>query len=151
MSRNTFEKEIDGKQWSVIAFSATEGLGIMARLTNLLGGSIGKGIAGFMGAEDGKGLDPAIIADAFEGLAERMGEEQVVGLVKRMLKGTRTTNDAQKQINAHDAFDVLFMRKYGTLFKVLAFVLEANYDVPLADWLSELPSMMAGEPDSEPA
>ena len=144
--RQTEEREIDGRTWAVTAFSATEGLGILSRLTRLLGGPLGRALASAMGPGegDGPGLDTATITGAFESLADRLDEAEVVSLIKRMLRGTRTTLDSGKQASAADAFDVVFMGAYGTLFKVLAFVLEANYQIPLTDWLSELPSLFAG-------
>ena len=144
MGRNTEEKEIDGRMWHVTVFSATEGLGIMSKLTKLLGGPIGKAIAGFMGGGEGPALDPKIISEAFESLAGRLDESEVVGLIKRLLKGTSYDGDKGNRLSAVDTFDVIFMRAYGTLFKVVAFVLEANFAIPLAAWLSELPGLMAG-------
>lgn len=151
--RNTTERDIDGRTWTVTVFSATEGLGIMARLTRILGGPIGRAVAGALGpggGEDGPSVDSATIAEAFEALADRLDEAEVVGLIKRMLRGTQVAMDDGKKVSAADRFDTVFMGAYATLFKVIGFVLEANYDIPLADWLGELPGLMAGGADETP-
>jgi len=151
--RKTTEREIDGRTWSVTAFSATEGVGVLARLTRILGGPIGKAISGALGSEGdtgGVGVDAATIAEAFEALADRLDEAEVVGLVKRLLRGTQVAEESGRKVNAADSFDTLFMGSYWTMFKVIGFVLEANYDLPLGAWLSELPGLVAAGADETP-
>jgi hypothetical protein len=128
------EKEIDGQLWTVTEFSATEGLRLLLKLSKLLGRPLGKAISGLIG--DGSGLDHkidfSIVGEAVGELAERMDEAEVETLVKRLLRATQVDH---KEVTPQ--FDILFQRRYVTLFKVLAFVIEVNFDLPLDDWMKQ--------------
>lgn len=129
---NYEEKEIDGHMWKVSQFTATEGLKILSRLVKLLGGPIGKALTGLKG--DGSILDAKIdfgmLGSAMGELTERLDEEEIANLVKKLLSNTRCDG---KEVAGQ--FDLLFMGRYGMLFRVLAFVVGVNYKVPLADYL----------------
>lgn len=131
--RHTHEREIDGIRWRVNEFSATEGLRLLTRLTALCGEPLAKAFAAL--PKDTALLDTTIdfrlLGEAISGLAGRLDEDQVVDLVRRMLDCT-VTGDGE---NARQRFDLLFQGRYLTLFKLLGFVLEVNYKLPLPDLL----------------
>lgn len=141
--RHTHQREIDGTWWTVSEFSATEGLRLLTRLTNLCGGPLSKAIQALpkdqsiMDAE----LNVELLGAAVAELSVRLDEAGTVELIRRLLSGTRA--DDREVV---PQFDVLFQGRYLTLFKVLGFVLESNFKIPLAGWLAA-ESAGSGEPE----
>lgn len=137
--RHTHEREIDGSRWTVTEFSATEGLRILTRLVKLLGDSAAKAFGalpteGGISVLDAK-IDWSMLGEAIGGLANRLDEDEVDELVKRLLANTLIDGKAGKEPAGGPRFDIVFQGRYVTLFKVLSFVLEVNYRIPLSDLL----------------
>lgn len=135
--RKTHEKDIDGTLWTVNEFSATEGLRLLTRLTNLCGGPVAKALESLPKGEgilDAK-IDFGLLGAALTDLTQRLDEDQVVELIKRLLACTIAKEPGEKSKEAGRHFDVTFQGRYLTLFKVLGFVLEVNFKVPLSGWL----------------
>jgi len=138
--RHKHERQIDGITWTVNEFSATEGLRLLTRLTALCGAPLARAFEAL--PKDGSVLDARVdftlLGGALSELTSRLDEDQVVELVKRLLGCTLANGE-----DVERRFDVVFQGRYATLFKVLAFVLEVNYKVPLADWLQAASSTVA--------
>lgn len=119
--RNTQEKTIDDSVFSVSQFSATKSLKLFHRLGKMIGPAFGA-LTG--GAALGDVANANISAEAFgsaiKALFESCDESTFERTVKDLLE---TTTKDGKPIN----FDLDFSGSIGTLFKVLAFVLEVNY------------------------
>jgi hypothetical protein len=128
--RHTQEREIDGALWSVTEFSATEGLKILTTIARLSAGPLAQAARALGGSVLDAKVDLALVGTAVADLASRLDDDEVVGLAKRMLRGTFVDG---KEVSPQ--FDLVFQGRYLTLFKVLGFVLEVNFKVPLADWL----------------
>jgi len=127
------ERIIDGDTWLVAAFSATEGIKIGKKLLSIAGVPLGKAIGGLVGSGSSldKRIDFGAVGEAIGGLFERLGDDELDELLKRLLKCT--------QINGKDVapqFDVVFQRRYATLIKVALFAIEVNFDIPLGSWLT---------------
>ena len=145
--RHNHEREIDGINWTVNEFPATEGLKMLTALTRLVGGPLtqilGALAAGGDGVLDAK-LDLALLGKAVAQLTDQLDEEHVLALAKRLLRETRA--DGKEVL---PQFDLLFQARYLTLFKLLGFVVEVNYKVPLTGWLTAAAQQAAaagGEP-----
>lgn len=110
-TRTTF---IGGDEWSHNPFSATTGIGYLKRLFKIFGQSFSVLIdATDPEAEDG-------IAKAVALLTDNIDKDDVVQLVKALTFGVKKNN---KEVN----FDIEFAANYGTLFKVVTFIVKENY------------------------
>lgn len=131
--RKKHDRVIDGTTWTVNQFSATEGLRLLTRLMAIGGAPLARAIQAL--PTDGSILDARVdfglLAAAISELTSRLEEAEVVELVKRLLACTLADGE-----DCERRFDVVFQGRYLTLFKVLGFVLEVNYQVPLADLLT---------------
>jgi hypothetical protein len=130
--RHSQKKEIDGIVWTVNEFTATEGLRLLTKLTKQLGGPVAKAIEALPkggGSILDAQLDFSLLGSALTDLTGRLDEDEVVNLITRLLACTLADG---KPVN----FDLTFQGRYLTLFKVVGFVLEVNFKVPLADWLA---------------
>jgi hypothetical protein len=148
--RATQERTIDGKDWTVTCFPVSEGLKLLVRLGKLIGGPLGKAVSGMTGESLLEGeLDMAALGDAVTELATKMDEDDVLSLVKRLFACTMVVRDGKRH-EIQNVFDTEFVGCYTTMFKVLGFVIEVNYSVPLADLFQHLPIMGgAGGSDRE--
>lgn len=140
--RHTHKKEIDGILFTVNEFSTTEGLRLLTRLTKLCGGSVAKGLEALP-----KGLDPSeptvdfsMIGEAVTELTSRLDEDEIIYLLKRLLGSTLVEGD----VVGGPAFDRVFQGRYLTLAKVVMFVLEANYKIPLDELMQSGAAVVAG-------
>lgn len=138
--RHTHQREIDGSTWTVNQFSASEGLRLMTRLLKLCGNPIATAMRALpnesiLDAE----LDMAILADALADLTARLDENEVLDLIKRLV--ACTTEDGRE---VGGRFDTVFQGRYRTLAGVLMFVLEVNYEIPLAGWVGAVSAAGAG-------
>jgi hypothetical protein len=141
------ERVIDGDTWLVVAFSATEGIKIGKKLLSIAGVPIGKALGGLAGSGSllDKKIDFGAIGAAIGDLFERLGDDELDELLKRLLKCT--------QINGKDVapqFDVVFQRRYATLIKVALFAIEVNFDIPLDSWLTLASEAIRKESQSMP-
>lgn len=140
----TKEKTIDGTRWVVTQFPATEGLEILNELGRILGPGLAKlGSA----AKQGRGqslldmdIDIGVIGEAFSSVFSRLAEVRVSEFIKRLLTSTRMVNDKGHPAEVLAQFDMLFAGKYLTLFKVVFFVVETNYEIPFS--LGDLASVV---------
>lgn len=129
--RKSQKRTIEGTEFTVTPFSATEGLGCLVQLTKLVGGSLGalKGNLLDMNTDD---LSWGQVIGA---LADRLEEHVVMALIKRLLANTHVLQDGKirELMAGGDAapFEVVFQGRFMLLFEVLKFVLEVNYDLPL--------------------
>ena len=122
--RQTQEKNIGGKNWTVTQFPAGEGIRILSRLTTLIGPTVA-GLAGNAGSiSDLTKMDIKgdVLQIAVQQLVSKLDENDTLSLIKRLLSGTRYENKEVVPV-----FDIAFQGDYLTLFKVLAFVLKVNY------------------------
>lgn len=145
--RHTHQKQIDGITWTVNDFSATEGLRLLTRLTNLCGGPLGKAVQALprdRSVLDAELLSVDLLGAAVSELAGRLDENEIVELVRRILGCTLADGK-----EASPQFDILFQGRYGTLFKVVLFALESNYRVPLSEWAGA--ALVASIPPQEVA
>lgn len=132
--RHTHEREIDGTRWTVNEFSATEGLRLLTRLTKLCGAPVAKllgsipkgGVASLLDSE----IDFGALGAAVMELVSVLDEREVEELAKRILANTLAGGE-----DCGRRFDTVFQGRYATLGKVVMFVLEVNYKVPLSDLL----------------
>jgi hypothetical protein len=130
--RQTQTRTIDGQQWTVTQFPATVGLRVASRLLKLISGPVGDAVSGI----DGNLMDARISMDAksmgaaLKGLAGALEPDDVVDLAVTLLEGARCDSTEISRAT----FDVVFQGRYGTLLKALAFVVEVNFQIPLADW-----------------
>ena len=132
--RHDHEREIDGQTWKTNEFPATVGLRLFVGLAKLLGGPVGKAVAALRG--DGLDAGVGVLGDALESLTGRLDEEQALTLAKRLLANTTVIDEGGKLRDAAGQFDLLFQGRYLTLFKVLWFVVEANFKIPLSGFLA---------------
>lgn len=152
--RHSKRKEIDGSTWTVNQFSATEGLRLLTLLMKLCGGPIGRAISalksgGLTSILDSK-VDFSLLGEALTELTGRMDEDEIADLVKRLLACTTVDDREQgklRKLNCGDRFDSVFQGRYLTLFKVLGFVLEVNFDLPLSGWAAAAQAESSGDPE----
>lgn len=146
--RHTHKREIDGTLWTVNQFSASEGLRLMTRLIKLCGSPIAKAMQAL--PTDKSILDAdvnlSLLAEAIDELTGRLDESEMLALIKRLVSCTQADG---KDVDGR--FDLVFQGRYRTLFSVLLFVLEVNYDVPLGDWLNAASAAGQGHPSSPTA
>ena len=131
--RHTHKREIDGTIWTVNEFSASEGIRLLSKITKLCGPSVAKALSGLPQDTEGPGLgvDFSVIGEAISELTGRMDEDEVLELIKRLV--ACTVVDGEDCGGAR--FDRVFQGRYLTLVKVVGFVLEANYKLPLGGLL----------------
>lgn len=119
--KKTEEKSIDGSTYAVSQFSATKSLKMFHRLGKMIGPAFGA-LTG--GAALGDVANANVSAESFgaaiKALFDACDETVFERTVKDLLE---TTTKDGKPIN----FDLDFSGNIGSLFKVLAFVLEVNY------------------------
>jgi hypothetical protein len=141
-------KEIGGKQWTVVLLPATKGLDVGRRLVKLLGPAIGKAVSGGRGILDAE-ISGEGIGAALGELAERLGEPEAAALVKELVT-TGVICDGKEVTPV--AFELLFRGDYQTLLAVAAFVVEANFAIPLGSWLDTArASVKRPKPSATPA
>ena len=115
------EKEIDGAKYTVTQMTARRALQMQAKIMKLIGPSIGEAIS----ASGGE----ASFGKAIGTLAATLDEKTFDSFILELLNGVRKNGMELKE----STIDLEFAGALNTLFKVLAFVLEANY----ADFFSE--------------
>lgn len=145
--RHNHEREIDGVKWTVNEFPATEGLKVLTALTRLVGGPLTQILGALVGGKDGldSKLDLPLLGKAIAQLTDQLDEDHVLALAKRLLRETRADG---KEVMPQ--FDLIFQARYLTLFKVLGFVVEVNFKVPLTDWLTAAAQQAAVVAEPQP-
>jgi len=134
------EKEIDGIQYAVTQYSYPKGLRIWAKLRNVLAAPLAMSVKGVFDEAAGVGdimskdIDVGAILDgvvsALQDLGGKMTPDEEFALMEEILEnvhadGTPLTKERRV---SH------FAGRIGHLYKVVWFVLEANY----RDFLSEI-------------
>lgn len=117
----TKETEIDGKTFAVFQFPARKGLELKARLLKL----VGPVLAGLAGAAKGGkfSLDDSIdTASIIAGLAA-VDPAAFVSLAVDLVAQTKMNG----VFISAGTFDLEFAAEYGTLYKLLGFVVETNF------------------------
>lgn len=148
MARHKHTTTIEGLEFAVIEFPATEGLRLLTTLTKLLAGPVAAALEALPPGGLARLLDQemnfSLVGKAVGALSDRLDEDQVDELVKRLLACTYLDG---KEVRPQ--FDVLFQGRYTTLFKLVWYVLRVNFEVPLADWLAaaSMESDEGGEPE----
>lgn len=119
------EKEIDGAKYMVTQMTARQALKMQAKLVKLLGPCVAEAITSIFSKEDREnGLSKAIMA-----LATQLDEKTFDGLIFELLQGVRKNGMELREAE----INLEFAGALNTLYKVIGFVLEANY----ADFLAE--------------
>ena len=128
----TKSKEIDGIEFKVTQFTATEAYGIKRKLT----GIVAPLILSLLGNDTKKILDADIdmtkLSSAVQNAFESLPENEFVGLLKRLTKNVEahtTLNEKPVvlQLSDENHFDLCFTGKTFTIYPLLIFVLEVNF------------------------
>ncbi len=119
------DREIDGHKYTVTSFGAMEGVRIKSLLLKYLGPSV---FSMFALSDSGKkfsetDIDLQIISAISDKLFDKLNESQYLDFILRLLATTRRDN----QEITSEFFNTEFAGEYGSLYKVLFFVLEVNY------------------------
>jgi len=141
-------RTIDDQEWTVVQFGATKGLKIATRLMKVLSGPLGKAVSGFEGnLLDAKiNVNAAALGEAISNMGATLDPEEIVELTHLLLVDNVRCDG--EELNQR-SFDKVFRGRYGTLLKVVAFVVEVNFQVPLTGWLASLGDRgTEGEPQS---
>jgi hypothetical protein len=134
-------KEIDGVQFSVTPFPASEAFKLKAYLFKKFAPAAGElsGILKDGFPESGKigdiKIDGQVISQTLEKLVAQLGEEDFLALIKRIMQNVcaELTVDGKdlKLFFAQNTFDasldIVFSGRLFSIYPVLLFVLEANY------------------------
>ena len=119
------EKEIDGEKYAVTQMTARQALKMQAKLIKLLGPCVSEAVAvAFSKEKKEDGLSKVIIA-----LANQLDEKTFDGIVFELIQGVRKNGMELRE----GEINLEFAGALNTLFKVIGFVLEANY----SDFLAE--------------
>jgi hypothetical protein len=134
-------KEIDGVQFSVTPFPASEAFKLKAYLFKKFAPATGElsGILKDGFPESGKigdiKIDGRVIAQTLEKLVAQLGEDDFLALIKRLMQhvfAEITVDGKDLKLfftqNTFDAsLDMVFSGRLFSIYPVLLFVLEANY------------------------
>lgn len=144
MGREAQKKTIDGIDVTVTPFPAVEAVRIQALIVRLLGPAMGR-VAGALdnlfGAAKTKALgelriDGTALAGAIAELSDKLGEDQFMTVLRRMLRGVQCVVQRDGQALVVDfgedkkfdtAFDLVFGGQTMTVYPVLAWVMQVNY------------------------
>jgi hypothetical protein len=134
-------KEIDGVQFSVTPFPASEAFKLKAYLFKKFAPAAGElsGILKDGFPKSGKigdiKLDGQVISQTLEKLVAQLGEEDFLALIKRLMQNVcaELTVDGKalklyfSQSTFEASLDIVFSGRLFSIYPVLLFVLEANY------------------------
>ncbi len=115
----TKEKQIDGHTYAVTQFPGRRAFKIKTAILLKLGPALAVSLAGAQGS--GADLNIASIASALEKIT--MSSDEFLDLVLELISQTRRDG---KEITP-EVFDLEFAGNLQTVYKVAAFVLEANF------------------------
>lgn len=135
----TKTKIIDGITFKVAPFMAIEALKLKAHLMKVVAPAFGHALGSLGGSSLGSSLsslsiDGEGLAKALSTLMDQLGEEEFLGLVKRVLSQTSAEVEVKgKKIwmifgsSFEAAFNTVFETKLMTIYPLLAFILEVNF------------------------
>lgn len=118
------EKEIDGAKYMVTQMTARQALKMQAKLIKLLGPCVSELITCFVSKDKENGLSKVVTALATQ-LDDKTFDQLVFELLTNVRKNGFELNES--------SINLEFAGALNTLFKVIGFVLEANYSDFLAD------------------
>lgn len=119
-------KTIDGHEYTVTSFDGCEGVKVKARLLKYFAPSLlSLAALGFTGKKkfSETEISPDLVSSLFQGIADKLNEDEYLEFILRLLKCTRR-DDLEL---TREVFSREFAGEYGSLYKVLFFVLEVNY------------------------
>jgi hypothetical protein len=145
-STDSFEKTIGNYNYEVRPFRAMEAIRLKSYLLKIIAPTTGRIITAF-DLDEKKGvanlsdssIDGAQLGDALEKLFSELGEDELVKLIKKILKNTSvkiTDEDGKERTFFFDstnnekfenAMDNVFKRNILSVYKVMLFVLEVNF------------------------
>ena len=118
--QHEIEKEIGKGKYQLNHFTPTKALGLLVRLTKL----IGSPLATFFGADDKLEIE-ALLPQVIKQLALGLEEAEVIAVVRDLCADLKVrSKEGQWE---HVEFDIHFMGQLGQLFKVLRAQLEFQY------------------------
>lgn len=124
----TIQREIDGADVSTTLFTGTTAWRLQAKLVKTVGpiaGSIGDALASLTKSKDVLKSD-VNIGSVVEKLIDLFSDDRTFPLVKELLANTRINGIDMQQQDAV-AFDPIFSGRIDLLYKVLLFIVEANF------------------------
>lgn len=128
MPGEPLEREIGGKLWTIGLLPTGKGVNIGRRLMKIAGPALTKAFSG------GADVDVTVaMVTGLGALIESLGEAETESLVKELV--TTGVFCDSKPVTAA-SYELLFQGDYQTLLGVIAFVIEANYSVPLLSWVA---------------
>lgn len=133
--RETQEVTIDGENYIVGEFPATQGLSILYKLLNLAGTGLGDMVKA---SEKGKDQEISVFADVAGKIISNMNEKDVKNLAFKLVEQVQHTGDEdgnEGKGNCRKIFDYHFQGRLMHLMKVLAKSMEVNF----SDFLEEMP------------
>ena len=121
--RDLVTKEIEGKAYTFSQYTTTESLKILTRLLKIIGEPLAKVMKSVSASENplSAELNIDIIAEAIAVLSARVGEDEVVALVRKL--STEGVVCENKQIS----FDLHYQGELGLLFRVVSANLQVQY------------------------
>lgn len=119
MGVQLIEKTVDDTTYKIAEFGTTEALKTLTRLSKILGPSFSIAISGAKIKD--KSAQSELFGKAILELTQRLDEEEVVGLCKKL------TECCLRGEGAKINFEIDFKGKLGHLFKLLKAVLEVQY------------------------
>ncbi len=154
-------REIDGHRYTVTPFPGRESWKVWSALGKRLGSSIGDLIGALQGnvelskeglANAAKTMDLAPLGAAFGKLLSGLDPEKDLDLILRMFRDTRVDGKygVEPVLGNVEVFDLVFTGDIWAVFKVLGFVIEVNYDLPLGGYF-DLSKLTAPTAPTAPA
>jgi hypothetical protein len=141
--REAQKKTISGIEVTITPFPAMEALKIQALLLRLLGPALGRAagaLDNLKGAAKNLGeirIDGEGLAGAIAELSDKLGEDQFMAILRRLLKGVQcltTSPDGRALVVDfgddkvfENALDLVFGGQTMAIYPVIVFVLQVNY------------------------
>jgi len=119
-------KTIDGHDYTVTSFDGCEGVKVKAKLMKYFAPALlSLAAIGFTGKKkfSEAEISPESVGSLFQGMADKLNEDEYLEFILRLLRCTRRDD----QELTREIFSREFAGEYGSLYKVLFFVLEVNY------------------------
>lgn len=137
--RELVQKTVDDRVYQFQQFNTTTAIKTMAKLTKLIGEPLTLAMGSFAEKKDpaaglmDRDLDFEVLSKAVGALIERLDEDEVVSLVKRL------TTESVLCDNKPIQFDEHFAGNISHLFKVVMAAIEAQYGNFLSAVTAKLP------------
>ncbi len=135
---NIFERDIDGHSFVVVKKPAAAQMMLQLKIMNIAGGSVG-GISKFKMPE--KGDDPKEWISIVGQMMSSTDPEKAMGLILEICSMSRVRFDDQLKNVDKNVFNQIFSSNLIGAYKLVGFVLEAQFKDFLAPVLAKLESM----------